>query len=379
MHNSIVLALVVVVALAFDFTNGFHDTANYVAPTIATKALSPRLAVALSAILNLIGAFLSLKIAATVASAIVDQTHVTLAVVFAGLAGAICWNLTTWYFTLPSSSSHALIGGVIGATFAAAGSGAVLWHGVIAKVAVPSIIAPVIALVVAGLATRICRGILTAADAPARGIGMRVGQIGASSLQSIAHGTNDAQKTMGVLTLALVANGTIAAKAPTPSWVIVVCAAAMALGTFIGGWRIIRTMGHGFTELDPVAGVAAQVSSSVAILSSSHFGLPLSTTYVATGSVIGTGVATKGRVVRWALAGRVVIAWLTTLPVAALVGAAAYGVEALLGATAGTVVLSVVVAIYAGGLFAMAKRNPVTSTNVNEPWSSELETAEVNS
>ncbi|MEI6701670.1 MAG: inorganic phosphate transporter, partial [Actinomycetota bacterium] len=372
MHNSVILGLVIVLAFAFDFTNGFHDTANSVAPTIATTALPPRIAVGLSAVLNLVGAFLSLKIAAAIASGIVDQTHVTLAVVFAGLAGAICWNLTTWYFTLPSSSSHALIGGVIGATIASSGSSGVLWHGVVSKVVVPGVLAPLIALLLAGIATRLCRGLLAGTGVQERGIGLRIAQIGASSLQSIAHGTNDAQKTMGVLTLALIANGTIAADAATPSWVVITCALAMGLGTFIGGWRIIRTMGHGFTELDPVAGLSAQLSSSVTILTSSHFGLPLSTTYVATGSVIGTGVATKGRAVRWGLAGRAGIAWLITLPVAGLVGAIAYGVEAVLGATFGAVVLGGVVAMYSGTLFLLAGRNPVTSSNVNEPWSSEL-------
>ena len=373
MNNTLILILVVATALAFDFTNGFHDTANSVAPTIATGALKPRTAVAFSAILNVVGAFLSLKVAATIASSIVDQTSVTLAIVFAGLAGAIAWNITTWFFGLPSSSSHALIGGVVGAMFASVGSAGVLWHGIAAKVFVPGIIAPLVALLVAGIATVVSRAATSRVDDGARTIGMRVGQIGASGLQSIAHGTNDAQKTMGVITLALVANGTLNADAAVPSWVIWTCALAMALGTFIGGWRIIRTMGHGLTHIDPTQGFAAQMSSSVVLLTSSHLGLPLSTTYVATGSVVGTGIATRGRKVHWNVAGRVVAAWLITLPAAGLVGAAMYGIESLFSNSVGEIAVALLLAAYAGGIFVRSRRQVVDHTNVNEPWKSELD------
>lgn len=373
MNNTLILILVVGTALAFDFTNGFHDTANSVAPTIATGALKPRTAVAFSAVLNIVGAFLSLKVAATIASSIVDQTSVTLAIVFAGLAGAIAWNITTWFFGLPSSSSHALIGGVVGAMFASVGSAGVLWHGIAAKVFVPGIIAPLVALLVAGLATIVSRVATSRVDDGARTIGMRVGQIGASGLQSIAHGTNDAQKTMGVITLALVANGTLAADAAVPTWVIWTCAIAMALGTFIGGWRIIRTMGHGLTHIDPTQGFAAQMSSSVVLLTSSHLGLPLSTTYVATGSVVGTGIATRGRKVHWNVAGRVVAAWLITLPAAGLVGAAMFGVESLFSGSVGEVVVAILLAGYASAIFVRSRRQVVDHTNVNEPWKSELD------
>ncbi len=373
MNNTLILILVVGTALAFDFTNGFHDTANSVAPTIATGALKPRTAVAFSAILNIVGAFLSLKVAATIASSIVDQTSVTLAIVFAGLAGAIAWNITTWFFGLPSSSSHALIGGVVGAMFASVGSAGVLWHGIAAKVFVPGIIAPLVALLVAGLATVVSRAATSRVDDGARTIGMRVGQIGASGLQSIAHGTNDAQKTMGIITLALVANGSIAADAAVPTWVIWTCALAMALGTFIGGWRIIRTMGHGLTHIDPTQGFAAQMSSSVVLLTSSHLGLPLSTTYVATGSVVGTGVATRGRKVHWNVAGRVVAAWLITLPAAGLVGAAMFGVESLFSGSLGEIVVAILLVGYASTIFVRSRRQVVDHTNVNEPWKSELD------
>lgn len=373
MNNTLILILVVATALAFDFTNGFHDTANSVAPTIATGALKPRTAVAFSAVLNVVGAFLSLKVAATIASSIVDQASVTLAIVFAGLAGAIAWNITTWFFGLPSSSSHALIGGVVGAMFASVGSAGVLWHGIAAKVFVPGIIAPLVALLVAGIATVVSRAATSRVDESARTIGMRVGQIGASGLQSIAHGTNDAQKTMGIITLALVANGTLGADAAVPTWVIWTCALAMALGTFLGGWRIIRTMGHGLTHIDPTQGFAAQMSSSVVLLTSSHLGLPLSTTYVATGSVVGTGVATTGRKVHWNVAGRVVAAWLITLPAAGLVGAGMYGVESLFSHSMGEIVVAVLLAGYATTIFVRSRRQVVDHTNVNEPWKSELD------
>ena len=310
---------------------------------------------------------------ATIASSIVDQTSVTLAIVFAGLAGAIAWNITTWFFGLPSSSSHALIGGVVGAMFASVGSAGVLWHGIAAKVFVPGIIAPLVALLVAGLATVVSRAATSRVDDGARTIGMRVGQIGASGLQSIAHGTNDAQKTMGIITLALVANGSIAADAAVPTWVIWTCALAMALGTFIGGWRIIRTMGHGLTHIDPTQGFAAQMSSSVVLLTSSHLGLPLSTTYVATGSVVGTGVATRGRKVHWNVAGRVVAAWLITLPAAGLVGAAMFGVESLFSGSLGEIVVAILLVGYAGTIFVRSRRQVVDHTNVNEPWKSELD------
>jgi PiT family inorganic phosphate transporter len=287
-HNTFLLALVIVVAVGFDFTNGFHDTANAVAPSIATGALKPRVAVLLSGLLNVVGAFISLKVAATVASGIVSQTQIILPVVFAGLVGAIAWNITTWYFGIPSSSSHALIGDVIGAMMAHAGGSAVLWSGIVGKVLAPSIAAPIFALVIAAIATALSRRLSVKSDDSTKSMGMKAGQIGSSAMLSIAHGTNDAQKTMGVITLALIANGTLAANGATPKWVVLVCGLAIGLGPYIGGWRIIRTMGQGFTKLSPTQGFASQITSSAVILSSSHFGMPLSTTYVATGSILGS-------------------------------------------------------------------------------------------
>jgi PiT family inorganic phosphate transporter len=367
-HNSFVLAFVVLIAIGFDFTNGFHDTANAVAPTVATGALKPRTAVLLSSSLNLVGAFLSLKVAATIASGIVSQTDIILPVVFGGLIGAIAWNVTTWYFGIPSSSSHALIGGVIGAMMAHAGGRAVLWSGIVGKVLAPAVAAPIIALVIAAIATTLARRLTSNTDNDTKSLGMRVGQIGSTSLLSIAHGTNDAQKTMGVITLALIANGTLNANSATPKWVVVVCGLSIAAGTLIGGWRIIRTMGQGFTKLSPTQGFAAQMTSSVVILSSSHFGMPLSTTHVATGSILGSGVGTKKRSVRWSLAGEVALAWLITLPAAAICGALAFYGQRLFGTSVGVVVMSALLAAYCTVIFALSRKDKITADNVNDRW-----------
>ena len=259
MGNDFLLVLVVVTALAFDFTNGFHDTGNAMATAIATKALSPRIAVALAGVLNLVGAFLSLSVAATIASGLVDTGVVTLPVVFAGLCGGIIWNLLTWFFGIPSSSSHALIGGVIGSTLAAAGGKAVEWQSLFAKVIIPAGLSPVIAAGVATLGTFLLYRIIKNLTGGARNHGFRLGQIGSASMVALAHGTNDAQKTMGVITLALIANGTLPSDASAPFWVILTCGLAIALGTYMGGWRIIRTLGKGLVEIESPQGVAARV------------------------------------------------------------------------------------------------------------------------
>src|SRR5665213_1029318 len=368
MHNTLLLVIVVLVALAFDFTNGFHDTANAIAPTIATGALKPRMAVALSSVLNLVGAFLSLKVAATIASALVAQNLVTLPVIFAGLIGAICWNVTTWYFAIPSSSSHALIGGVIGAMLVLSGGHSVLWSGLFSKVIIPAGLAPFIALVAAGVAVIAARRLTKKVDQETSTMGFRFGQIGSSSLLSLAHGTNDAQKTMGVVTLALVANGTLAANASTPVWVVVSCAVVIGLGTMFGGWRIIRTMGKGFTNLTPQQGFAAQIASSAVILTSSHMGLPLSTTHVATGSIVGVGVAMPSQPVRWRLVRDVALAWVITLPAAGLFGAFSYYVAHLIGGTYGVTVLAIVAAAYVTFLLRRSRRHVISAANVNDLW-----------
>jgi len=363
-----VLVLVVITALAFDFTNGFHDTGNAMATSIATGALGPRTAVAISGALNFVGAFLSLAVAATIASGLVNTGKVTLTVVAAGLAGGIIWNLVTWLFGIPSSSSHALIGGVIGATMAAAGGSAVLWHGLVSKVIIPAALSPVIAGLVAALGTWLLYRISRSLTAGARGHGFRIGQIGSACMVSLAHGTNDAQKTMGVITLALIANGTLAKGSNAPVWVIVCCALAISLGTYLGGWRVIRTLGKGLVEIEAPQGMAAESASAAVILLSSSFGYSLSTTHVATGSIIGSGLGKRGAEVRWNVAGRMATAWLFTLPSAALVGAGAYALAASVGHTFGVIVVLVVLAALAGYIFYRSRGNKVDHNNVNAEW-----------
>jgi inorganic phosphate transporter, PiT family len=367
-RNDTVLVLVVITALAFDFTNGFHDTGNAMATSIATGALGPRTAVAISGALNFVGAFLSLAVAATIANGLVNTADVTLAVVAAGLAGGIIWNLITWLFGIPSSSSHALIGGVIGSTIAAAGGSAVLWHGLTSKVVIPAVLSPVIAGLVAAIGTWSLYRITRSLTQAARGHGFRIGQIGSACLVSLAHGTNDAQKTMGVITLALIANGTLAKGSNAPLWVIVSCAIAISLGTYIGGWRVIRTLGKGLVEIAAPQGMAAESASAAVILLSSAFGYSLSTTHVATGSIIGTGLGRKGAEVRWGVAGRMATAWVFTLPCSGLVGAAAYALAHAVNGTLGVIVILIILAALAGLIFWRSRATKVDHNNVNAEW-----------
>jgi inorganic phosphate transporter, PiT family len=332
MHNDAVLVIVVATALAFDVTNGFHDTANVIATVISTRAMSPRFAVAFASALNFAGAFLSLAVAATVAKDVVDSGDITPLIVFAGLVGAIAWNLITWYFGLPSSSSHALIGGVVGSAFAASGAGAILSDGLLGKVLIPAIIAPVLAFVVGLIGIYFCYTILGRQRPGPVTRGFRFGQVLSGGLLALAHGTNDAQKTMGVITLALVANGNIAAdNFHVPTWVVISSASAIALGTYSGGWRIIRTMGTRIIKMDPAQGFSAQGAGAAVILASSHFGFPLSTTHVISGGIMGAGAGKRFSAVRWGVAGNIVVAWVLTLPSAAVIGAAAYGVSRAFG------------------------------------------------
>ena len=362
------LVLVVITALCFDFTNGFHDTGNAMATSIATGALGPRTAVAISGALNFVGAFLSLAVAATIASGLVDTKVVTLTVVAAGLAGGIIWNLVTWLFGIPSSSSHALIGGVIGSVMAASGGSAVLWHGLVSKVVLPAVFSPIIAALVAATGTWLLYRISRSMTDGARKHGFRIGQIGSACMVSLAHGTNDAQKTMGVITLALIANGTLAAKSNAPIWVIVCCALAISAGTYIGGWRVIRTLGKGLVEIEAPQGMAAESASAAVILLSSSFGYSLSTTHVATGSIIGTGLGKKGAEVRWNVAGRMATAWLFTLPAAAIVGAAAEALAHGIGGTLGVVVDLILLAALAGFIYYRSRATKVDHNNVNSEW-----------
>lgn len=364
----ILLGIVVATALAFDFTNGFHDTGNAMATSIATKALKPKQAVLLSAVLNMVGAFLSLTVAATIAKGIVDSGVVTLEIVLAGLAGGIVWNLVTWLFGIPSSSSHALVGGVVGAVLAAAGTGGVLWAGLVAKVLLPALIAPLVAILVGTVATALVARITKDVPRDTNDRVFRWGQIGSASLVSLAHGTNDAQKSMGIILLALIAAGAVPADSSVPFWVIVSCALAMAIGTYTGGWRVIRTLGKGLVELESRQGMAAETSSAAVILLSSHFGYSLSTTHVATGSIMGSGVGMKGATVRWSVAGRMFMAWLITVPAAAAVGALAYGLDRLVGGTAGSYVVFGALLAVAGVIWWWSRRKPVGHHNVNDDW-----------
>lgn len=367
------LLIVVVTALAFDFTNGFHDTGNAMTTSIASGALAPRVAVALSAVLNLIGAFLSTAVAATIAKGLIDANLVTLELVFAGLVGGIVWNLLTWLLGIPSSSSHALIGGIVGATIAAVGLRGVIWSGVVSKVIVPAVVAALLATLVGAVGTwlvyRTTRGV--AEKRTERGF--RRGQIGSASLVSLAHGTNDAQKTMGVIFLALMSYGAVSTTASVPPlWVIVSCAVAMAAGTYLGGWRIIRTLGKGLVEIKPPQGMAAESSSAAVILLSAHFGYALSTTQVATGSVLGSGVGKPGAEVRWGVAGRMVVAWLVTLPLAGLVGAFTYGLVHFIGGYPGAILGFALLWLTATAIWLRSRRAPIDHTNVNADWEGNL-------
>jgi inorganic phosphate transporter, PiT family len=388
---TVILVLVVVVALSFDFTNGFHDTANAMATSIATGALKPKAAVALSGLLNLVGAFLSVEVALTVTNAVVkiqnpdgapqpelavDGGTALLTIVLAGLIGAIVWNLATWLFGLPSSSSHALFGGLIGATVAGLGWHGVNWNGngskidgVVGKVILPAVLSPVIAGLVATAGTWLIYKITTGVLQRYTDQGFRWGQIGSASLVSLAHGTNDAQKTMGVITLGLIASGHWTDTENIPFWVKVLCAVAIASGTYLGGWRIIRTLGKGLVEIAPPQGMAAETASGAVILVSSHLGFALSTTHVATGSILGSGIGKPGGQVRWRVAGRMIAAWLITIPSAAVVGALMWYISDLLGGgVAGAALITLLLIAAAAGMYLRSRQAPVHAGNVNEEW-----------
>jgi PiT family inorganic phosphate transporter len=354
--------VVVATALAFDFTNGFHDTANAMATSIATGALRPRVAVALSAVLNLVGAFLSIEVAKTISGGIVDEARISPSVIFGGLVGAIIWNLVTWYIGLPSSSSHALFGGLIGATWVASGIGAVHFAKVVEKVLVPAVAAPLVAGVVAVLATYLTYRLTRGADRKVVNRGYRVGQIVSAALVSLAHGTNDAQKTMGVITLALIASGSLAAGSGPPVWVIISAGIAIAAGTYLGGWRITQTLGKKLTTIEGPQGFAAQTSSAVVILASSHVGFALSTTHVVSGGVMGSGLGREPAGVRWGVFGRMALAWVITLPAAGVVGALAAIVAS--HGTVGVVSVAVVGVLVALGIYLASRRRPVRPEHI---------------
>ncbi|KAA9129990.1 inorganic phosphate transporter [Microbacterium caowuchunii] len=324
---ALIVVLVIGLALFFDFTNGFHDTANAMATPIATGALKPKVAVILAAVLNLVGAFLSTEVAKTISGGMIQEDEISSsifpAIIFAGLIGAVTWNMLTWLLGLPSSSSHALFGGLIGATLVGAGAAAINLGVVMSKVVLPALIAPLTAGLIAFAATKLAYAVTRRYDGKPDGRdGFRWGQIFTSSLVALAHGTNDAQKTMGVITLVLITVGWQSQSDPQ-LWVILACGFTIALGTYMGGWRIIRTMGKGLTDVKPAQGFSAEASTASTILASSALGFALSTTQVASGSVIGSGLGRRGSKVRWRTVGRIMVGWLLTLPASGAVGALA--------------------------------------------------------
>jgi PiT family inorganic phosphate transporter len=365
---ALIIVLVIALALFFDFTNGFHDTANAMATPIATGALKPRTAVLLAAILNLVGAFLSTEVAKTISGGMIREDEISATVfpsiIFAGLIGAITWNMLTWLLGLPSSSSHALFGGLIGATLVGVGATAIDGGIVMSKVVLPALMAPLTAGLIAFAATKLAYAITRRYDGKPDGRdGFRWGQIFTSSLVALAHGTNDAQKTMGVITLALITVGWQSSANPDPQlWVIVACAVTIALGTYMGGWRIIRTLGKGLTDVKPAQGFSAESSTAATILASSALGFALSTTQVASGSVIGSGLGRRGSQVRWRTAGRIMVGWVLTLPAAGAVGGLAALVVVWLGSW-GVLIDAVLAVIIILAIFLRSRRNAVNAAN----------------
>jgi PiT family inorganic phosphate transporter len=318
--NSVLLVAVVAVALGFDFTNGFHDTANYVATWVGTRALSPRRAVLVSAAANLAGAFVTTAVAKTVGSGIIDSGLATEKTLLAALFGAIVWNLVTWYFGLPSSSTHALIGGLVGAALVQSGERGVQWHGVWEKVLLPGLASPVIGFAGAFLLIVLIYRIFFRLSPGVAHRGFRLGQLASGTWVAFTHGANDAQKTMGVIALALYTNGNISSFY-VPTWVKIAAGLTIATGTYAGGWRIIRTLGQRIYKMQPEHGFAAQVSAGSTLWLGTHYGFPISTTHVVTGAVLGAGATRRFSAIRWGLAGNIVIAWVLTLPAAGLVAA----------------------------------------------------------
>jgi inorganic phosphate transporter, PiT family len=341
---------VVVVALFFDFTNGFHDTANSIATSVSTRALSPRAAVASASVLNFAGAFVSIAVAATIAKGIVDQEAITLDIVLAGLVGAITWNLITWFFGLPSSSSHALVGGMVGSAMAADGADVVQWDGIIDKVLIPSLLAPFLGVFFAFVLILAVTWLVAKRSPTKVNRVFRRAQLVSGAFVAFTHGTNDAQKTMGIIALALVASGHLSPDFERPpTWVIAASALAMGAGTYAGGWRIIRTLGQRIAKIDPPQGFAAQTACASILWATAHFGFPVSTTQTISGSVLGAGAIRGFSAVRWGVAGNIVVAWILTLPAAALVGAA---MEVVTRLPAGDVIVFVLAILISVGAFA---------------------------
>jgi len=359
-----VVIVVIVVALIFDFTNGFHDSANAMAGPIATGALRPRTAVILAALLNVIGACLSTEVAKTISGGFFDDALITVPIILAGLLGAIIWNLMTWLLGLPSSSSHALFGGLIGAVIVGAGISSVHGWVIVSKVLLPAIVAPLVAGIGAALATRLAYRITRKTPSAQSNSGFKYGQAFTASMVALAHGTSDGQKTMGVITLVLIAANLQPSGTGPPLWVIITAGLAIGLGTYSGGWRIMRTMGKGIVEIETPQGAASGAATSATILASAHLGFGLSTTHVSTGSILGSGVGREGAEVRWSVARRMMVAWLLTLPGAALVG----GLAALLAdqGVPGVVALMLLLAGACLVIYVFSRRHRITHANVTD-------------
>jgi PiT family inorganic phosphate transporter len=381
MATTFVLVLVVIMGFAFDFTNGFHDTANAMATSIATGALKPKVAVIISACLNFAGAFISISVAATIAKGIVNPDVLVggnaLDLVLAALIGAMTWNLITWYFTIPSSSSHALIGGIIGATIVATSTGEVDWHDLIQSVIVPALLSPFIAGGVAAIGVYFAYRLIRRLGQKEARTGYRYGQVFSASLVSLAHGTNDAQKTMGVISLALIAHGDISAtNFSVPLWVKLGCALSISLGTASGGWRIINTMGNRITNIESPQGFAAESASAAVILASSYYGYPLSTTQVVSGGVLGAGLGKARNSVHWNVIGQMVSAWVVTMPGAGVLGGAAWAISNIFSPNLGAAVIVALAAAGAFGLWTLAQRNKVTPADLDRTNVSVVDEAE---
>jgi PiT family inorganic phosphate transporter len=324
------LIVVIVLAVVFDYINGFHDSANAIATSVATRALSPRAAVLMAAAMNFIGAFAGTAVATTIGAGLVDESTTTEAVVASALIGAIAWNLLTWWFGIPSSSSHALIGGLMGATVISAGVGALKVDGIVERVIVPMFSSPVLGFVLGFLLMVVlARLFFRARRRTVSGI-FRRAQVFSAGFMAFAHGSNDAQKTMGIITLALFAAGVIE-DIHVPIWVIVVAATAMSLGTAAGGWRIMKTMGQRVVELEPVHGFAAETTAATVLLGTAQLGMPVSTTHVISSSITGVGTTRGRRQVRWSVARTIVTAWIVTIPAAGITGAVAWLALSFLG------------------------------------------------
>ena len=364
MTELFVVIVVIVVALIFDFTNGFHDSANAMAGPIATGALRPRTAVILAALLNVIGACLSTEVAKTISGGFFDDALITVPIILAGLLGAIIWNLMTWLLGLPSSSSHALFGGLIGAVIVGAGISSVHGWVIVSKVLLPAIVAPLVAGIGAALATRLAYRITRKTPSAQSNSGFKYGQAFTASMVALAHGTSDGQKTMGVITLVLIAANLQPSGTGPPLWVIITAGLAIGLGTYSGGWRIMRTMGKGIVEIETPQGAASGAATSATILASAHLGFGLSTTHVSTGSILGSGVGREGAEVRWSVARRMMVAWLLTLPGAALVG----GLAALLAdqGVPGVIALMLLLAGACLVIYVFSRRHRITHANVTD-------------